>query len=420
MNMKEYESYRNSGLDWIGKIPVHWKCAPFKWFMHINNGRDYKNFVAESGIPVIGSGGRFAYASDYLYDGEALLLGRKGTIDHPMYINGKFWTVDTMFYAVPKRDVSCKYMYYQSLGFPFGLYSTETALPSMTQSDLGNNPVCLPPYEEQLKIVSFLDGMVDKIDNVIKDKESVIEDLQNYRKSILSEILTHGLKSEKTMKDSCNECVGEIPSSWNIIKLARCTTKIGSGKTPSGGADVYTSEGIMFVRSQNVYNDGLRTDDIVFIPEEIDNTMIGTRVQNDDVLLNITGGSIGRCCHIDDPFIRANVNQHVCIIRTIKDKLNAKFLQLCVTSEIVQRQIKCCQTGSNREELNFEQIGNFVIPFPPYKEQEQIANYLNTKIECVSTAINELQLQINDIKTYKSSLIIEAVTGKIDLRLLKI
>lgn len=181
---------KDSGVEWIGEIPESWDCLPMKRGLTINNGKDYKEIQSDEGYPVIGSGGQFAFATDYLYDGEAVLLGRKGTIDKPMYINGKFWTVDTMFYAVPSEDVCCKYMYYQAQTIPFGLYSTNTALPSMTQTDLANSPFCFPSLAEQQNIADYLDCKTAKIDSTISSLEAQRDDLNALKQSIISEAVT--------------------------------------------------------------------------------------------------------------------------------------------------------------------------------------------------------------------------------------
>ena len=121
---------KDSGVEWIGQVPEHWEVKKIKAFAKINNGLDYKTVIAKEGYPVYGSGGQFAYANTYLYDGEAVLLGRKGTIDKPLYINDKFWTVDTMFYSVCNNKVSTKFFYYCCCSIiPFQYYSTSTALP---------------------------------------------------------------------------------------------------------------------------------------------------------------------------------------------------------------------------------------------------------------------------------------------------
>lgn len=184
---------KDSGIDWIGEIPEDWEICKFKYTINIRNGKDYKDVQSDNhnDYPVYGSGGVFAYAKKYLYNGEALLLGRKGTIDKPIYIQKKkFWTVDTMFYGLAIKGNVCKYLYYQALTFPYGRYATSTALPSMTQSDLGNNPICLPSILEQQAIANYLDKKTEKIDKTISaiKKECIL--YKEYKQSLISEVVT--------------------------------------------------------------------------------------------------------------------------------------------------------------------------------------------------------------------------------------
>ena len=181
---------KDSGIDWIGQIPKHWETGAYKRCMKINNGKDYKNIVELDGFPVIGSGGQFSYASNFMYDGEVVFLGRKGTIDKPIYFNGKFWAVDTMFYSVPNKRSFCKFMYYQAMMFPFDKYSTSTALPSMTQNDLGNNHISIPFLSEQQQIANYLDEKTAEIDNTIEKYKMQINKLKEYRQALITEVVT--------------------------------------------------------------------------------------------------------------------------------------------------------------------------------------------------------------------------------------
>ena len=186
---------KDSGVEWIGMIPKHWEICPFKRLIKIKNGADYKKYeVQDNGFPVIGSGGVFAYSSKYAYDGESLLLGRKGTIDKPMYFKGKFWTVDTMFYGIPKDNADCKYLYYQALTIPFKLYATSTAIPSMTQTDLYNNPMCFPCKEEQKAIADYLDLAIKPFDSAITNCQRQIALLQERKQIIINEVVTGKVK----------------------------------------------------------------------------------------------------------------------------------------------------------------------------------------------------------------------------------
>lgn len=161
---------------------------------------------------------------------------------------------------------------------------------------------------------------------------------------------------------------------WKEVKLKNITSKIGSGKTPFGGEKVYSEQGIPFIRSQNVNNDRLVLDD-TFITSDIHLEMKGSTVLPNDILLNITGASIGRSCVVPNDFIEGNVNQHVCIIRT--QEAEPRFIQSYLSSWRGQKLIYQSQTGSGREGINFESIGKFKLYLPTRKEQQKIATFLS-------------------------------------------
>lgn len=216
------------------------------------------------------------------------------------------------------------------------------------------------------------------------------------------------------LKDSGVEWLGGIPKHWEATPVKFTVSKIGSGKTPKGGAEVYLNEGIVFLRSQNVYDSGLRLDDVVYIGEEVDEEMADTRVQPKDVLLNITGASIGRTCIIPQNFTRANVNQHVCIIRP---KIVApEFLSYFLKSDAVKDQIRASENGSSREGLNFEQVGNLLLVFPEGNESEQqaIAAFLDRKTAELDELIRLKERQIELLGAKRQALISHAVTRGLD------
>lgn len=265
---------------------------------------------------------------------------------------------------------------------------------------------------EQQAIANYLDKTCSKIDEIIAEVKASIAEYENLRQSIIYEIMTKGLDKNVQMKDSGVEWIGKIPLHWMIGKVKYGTTKIGSGKTPKGGAEVYTTSGVMFLRSQNIYNDGLRLDNPYYISEEIDEEMKNTRVQKDDVLLNITGGSIGRCCIFDGSVSNANVNQHVCIIRVDPVVFLPEYMHLFWISPIGQISIKSYQTGGNREGMSAEAIKNTPIPIIPITEQKKIVDVIKPKIDYFNSLIAEKRFLINDLESYKKSLIYEVVTGK--------
>jgi type I restriction enzyme S subunit len=215
-------------------------------------------------------------------------------------------------------------------------------------------------------------------------------------------------------KDSGVEWMGEIPAHWEVKRIKHVATKIGSGKTPSGGAEVYLNEGIMLVRSQNVHFGGLRLDDVAFVDEATDREMANTRVLENDVLLNITGASLGRCCLARLAGRRANVNQHVCIIRPRQTQFDPSALSSALTSNALQAQIFNNENGISRDALNFVQIGNFAVCKPTLQEQQAITAFLDRETERIDGLVAKKERLIELLQEKRSALITRAVTKGLD------
>ena len=185
----------------------------------------------------------------------------------------------------------------------------------------------------------------------------------------------------------------EFSGGWENKKIGEITIKVGSGKTPKGGNAVYKDKGVIFLRSQNVLNGKLSLNDVAYITEDINSSMKSTEVYPDDILLNITGASIGRSCCIPKTFDKANVNQHVCIIRLDRNH-NPNFVMNQIISSKFQKQIDSFQAGGNREGLNFEQIKGMRISSTTIEEQEKIAAFfslIDKKIELQTEKVEELK-----------------------------
>ena len=186
----------------------------------------------------------------------------------------------------------------------------------------------------------------------------------------------------------------EFTGEWKKCIIGDLATKVGSGVTPRGGESVYKTDGHPFVRSQNVGFGHLILDDIAFIDEETHQRQKNTELQLDDVLLNITGASIGRSALVNTQVVEGNVNQHVCIIRT-RNNLVPSFLCNFLLSNHGQKQIDSFQAGGNRQGLNFEQIKSIKIAIPSIDEQNKVAKLLQLIEERIST-------QNKIIKKYES------------------
>ena len=405
----KYEKYKDSGIEWIGEIPIHWEVCAFKRKITINNGKDYKDFLDNEIYPVMGSGGCFAYCSKYMYDGEALLMGRKGTIDKPLYINGKFWVVDTMFYAVPAKDLYCKFAYYLALTFPYSLYSTSTALPSMTQTDLGNNPVAFPPLIEQQAIATYLDEKCGEINRAIDVQKKKIDLLNEMKQTIITDAVTKGLDSNATMKDSGVEWIGKIPEHWEVRRLKTLCKSIRNGYV-GPTRDLYQEFGIPYIQSVHI-KDG----NILFEREEYyvsdEWAKKHPKIKKGNILV-VQTGDIGQIALVNAKYDLCNC--HALIILDINNNvISSEFLSLYLRSNIGKELMLQTKTGALLPHLNSTQIGFTKALLPPFQEQQSIVAHIEKETTKIDTQISKANRHIELLEELKQSIITEAVTGKI-------
>ncbi|MGS7848434.1 restriction endonuclease subunit S [Escherichia coli] len=181
--------------------------------------------------------------------------------------------------------------------------------------------------------------------------------------------------------------------SWQSEPLSALTLKIGSGSTPRGGDSVYISEGTTLIRSQNVYNNEFSTDGLVYIDEKTAEKMKGVSVEKEDVLVNITGDSVARCCLVHDAVLPARVNQHVAILRTNPKKLLPHFLAFYMVSPFMQaKMLSWAGTGGTRNALTKGMLEGFEIPLPPVDVQDKIVQKIKTYNDLIENNRRRIQL----------------------------
>lgn len=213
-------------------------------------------------------------------------------------------------------------------------------------------------------------------------------------------------------KDSEIDWLGEVPFTWQVLRVKDITKKIGSGVTPKGGSEVYVDSGIPLLRSQNVYDDGLRIEDVSFIDEETHQKMKNSQLKPFDILINITGASIGRTCVVPETFPTANINQHIIFIRMKKSLV--PYASYYFKSNALKEYINLIQAGSSKEALNMGQTLSTPILLPNEKEQTAIAKYLDTKTQAIDKKISLLEKKIGYYQELRKSLINETVTKGLD------
>lgn len=213
-------------------------------------------------------------------------------------------------------------------------------------------------------------------------------------------------------KSSGIDWIGNVPNHWTIKRVKDIVVRIGSGVTPKGGSEVYANSGVPLLRSQNVYDDGLRIDDVSFIDEATHNKMKSSQLKPNDILINITGASIGRTCVVPQSMPTANINQHIIYIRL--NKKLVPFISNYFKTYAVKEYINLIQAGTSKEALNMGQTLNVPVILPPFEEQTAIANYLDTKTKAIDKKINLLTKKTDYYKELRKSIINDAVYKGLD------
>lgn len=398
------------GLITERNFPTSWTIKRFKYCAQICNGGEYSDIeVEEGGYPVIGSGGEFARASKFSYCGKSVLLGRKGTVDKPLFVDGAFWCVDTMFYTKIKDFMYEKYLYYCALCFPFDYYVTSTALPSMTQRDLGSQEIAVPPKKEQKAIADFLDKECAQIDSVAADLEKQIALLQQYKKSLITETVTKGLDKSVPMKDSGVEWIGEIPEHWEISRV-RHLASLCSGATPSKDVLSYWEGNIPWVSSQEVKSDIIK-DTSLHISEEAINSCSTQLMPAGTLVMVVRSGILQHTIPVALLGVPATINQDIKAFQFNHLMLPAYF-KYYIQGENDALLSVIIKDKTTVESVDNQLLLSLKIMVPPIEEQKAIVAFLNYKCGYIDKILNDKQEQLNLLMQHKKSLIYEYVTGK--------
>ena len=363
-------------------------------------------------------------------------------------ITGNFWT-----YKVDNELVNSEWFFYFTHSFNFIQLCIESSTGSTHRKYLNeqvflNQNIFLPKIAEQVAMVekykqkskisaNLKREIILQKQLVSKLKQSILQDAiqgeltKDWRKEnptvepateLLKRIKAEKaqlvkekkIRKEKPLPAIENEEVYfELPEGWVWTKLGNLCSKTGSGKTPRGGQSVYSSEGVKFIRSQNVYNEGLVLNGIAYISETIHLEMNSSEIQPEDLLLNITGGSIGRCCIVPKDLDTANVNQHVAIIRPVFSGIGY-FIHNVILSSYFQSEIVRAQTGAGREGLPKNKMDNILIPIPPLEEQKAIVQRVETLLQKCTALEQEIAKSEVNAEMLMQAVLKEAFEGKED------
>jgi type I restriction enzyme S subunit len=407
MSARQYPQCKDSAVPWIGRLPSHWDTVPYKNLVSIQNGADHKSFEQAEGYPVIGSGGVFAYASEFMYEGDSVLLGRKGTVDKPLFVSGRFWTVDTMYWTKISPNVHPRFAYYTALTIPFAYYSTNTALPSMTKSVLHAHLVARPTESEQVAIVTFLDRETAKIDDLVEEQKRLIELLKEKRQAVISQAVTKGLDPSIPMKDSGVEWLGRVPAHW-VVLPCRAIVSEQTAKNEGGNCRDYLS----VMANVGVIPYAEKGDIGNKAPEDLSKCKL---VAAGDIVINSMNYGIGSfgLSSLDGVCSPVYV-----ILRPNQAVVATRFAFRLFAHRGFQTYAQSFGNGilAHRAAIGWDTLKAIGVPVPPIEEQLAILQTVDSQTEKFDSLIAAAESGVALLNERRSALISAAVTGKIDVR----
>lgn len=369
----------------LGEIPEEWEIKKIKDIANICYGKSQKEVEVEDGkYKILGTGGVIGYTNDFLWNRPSVLIGRKGTIDKPQYIEEPFWTVDTLFYTKINENYIAKWFYYYLDNIDLKKYNEATGVPSLSVANLNTIRIATPTKKEQEKIASILSTVDEQIDNV----DALIEKNKELKKGLMQTLLTKGIGHTKFKKTE----IGEIPEEWDVKKLECVFEILDSMRKPIKASDREKIEGnIPYYGASGVIdwiNDYIFDEELILLGEDGENL----NSRNSDLAFKISG--------------KTWVNNHAHVFRVInKKECNIDFMVYYLEAKDYTIYI----AGSAQPKITQAQCRKFLLPLPEKQEQYKIASILLES----DKKIEEYENKKQKLEEVKKGLMQELLTGNI-------
>lgn len=409
----DLEIKSNPPVDRLDPAPDHWKWTRLSHIVHFGHGADPNQVEVDSpGYPVYGSGGQFKWASEWLYDGPSVLFGRKGTVDRPIFVDGKFWTVDTMFYTViNERVIVPRFLFYWATRLPFDYYATGTALPSMTQTDLGSEHIAVPPLSEQKRIADYLDHETAEIDAFISELEQFSRLSKSRWTRSRNELLFGLHQPGDRYSDERYTWFPEFPRRFREGSFKHYF-EVTLGKMLDEKKNNSSAKRFAYIRAANIGDGSLELRELNSMPfTESERSKFSIR-RND--LLIVEGGSVGTNVVISqdlpDIFYQKTVNR-----ARPRPGVDPHYFSEVLNAYRERGVFDVIGNGSTIMHLTAEKLNSLIVPVPPSDVQENIASHLRTARADYALLQEEIQRAIDLSFERRAALITAAVTGQIDV-----
>jgi type I restriction enzyme, S subunit len=328
----------------------------------LKRGHDLPDSLRQDGeVPVVSSSGVTGYHNESKAKPPGVVTGRYGTLGEVFYIEQDYWPLNTALYVTDFKGNHPRFVAYFLQNVMGNYQSDKAAVPGVNRNVLHELKVRKTDVRTQERIADILSAYDDLIENNRRRMTLLEEAARQLYREWFVRLRFPGHEHTRVI----NSPLGSIASTWRIVRLGDITTKIGSGATPRGGESAYQQHGITLIRSQNVYDERFEDDGLAFLNEDQAADLSNVSVKPRDILLNITGASVARCCMVPKRHLPARVNQHVMIIRVDPSAASPYFVLAAINSEQRKQQLlSYARAGGTREALTKTTVSNFKIMLP--------------------------------------------------------
>jgi len=378
-------------------LPEGWEWKEWENIVNVKNGKHYKDVLNPDGkYPIYGSGGIMNYADEYLCNENTTIIGRKGTINSPIFVKEKFWNIDTAFGLEAKRDsLNRFFLYYFSLHFNFLTLNKSTTLPSLAKSNLQKILMPLPPLQEQKRIVSKLDTLFEKIDKAIALHQKNMDEADVFMGSVL------------------NEVFGELEEKYKIVKIEDIAIIKGGKRLPKGNKLTEQETDYPYIRVADFLDIGtVNKESIQYITKDIFEQIKNYTITSKDLYISIAG-TIGKTGIIPKELDGANLTENAAKLVYKEDVISNRYIYFLTNSTQFEKQIGLATKTVAQPKLALSRLSKVELPIPPFKTQQKTVKYLDQISEKTEKLKQVQKEKMESLKALKASILDRAFRGEL-------
>jgi len=418
-NLKPYPAYKDSGVPWLGEVPEHWEVRRVKQLCRFIYGDSLPTEARQHGdIAVFGSNGRVGSHIISNTHSPCIVIGRKGSFGKVNFSADRIFAIDTTFYIDDRfTNANLRWLYYLLGCLRLDEVSNDSAVPGLHREEVYQKIVAYPAdNDEQFAIAQYLDHINRLISRYIRAKKKLIKLLEEQKQAIIHQAVTRGLDPNVKLKPSGVEWLGDVPEHWEIISLGAASELIQTG--PFGSqlhSHEYIEGGVPVINPSHMQSGCIVPDMSISISQSKADSLQRHKLQLGDIIA-ARRGELGRCALvtvIEEDWICGTGSLQ---IRCKKSIFDPEYLLQLFSSQGIRDSLSISSIGATMDNLNSGMVSRLRLPLPFLDEQRRIIELINVENKKSSLAVSAIKREISLLREYRTRLISDVVTGKLDVR----